>query len=127
MCLNDVYDFCRTPAPTPSAPPVTTPSAPPVTTPSAPPVTTPSSPPVTTPTAAPTEKSQFVCEEWTACVWDHYTAKRAVFSENYTHYACKGSLQDLGLTGYCGGAVGVNTPVTVKVTSPDYYELGSCA
>jgi hypothetical protein len=82
----------------------------------------------TDPTLQPTEQptSGFQCQEWTACVWDHYTGGRAVFSENYTHYACKGSLEDLGLTGYCGGAVGVTTPVTIHTTDVDYYELGGC-
>ena len=99
-----------TAAPVPSPQPVLQPTQPPV--------------PTESPSAKPT--SGFVCEEWTACVWDHYTAKRAVFSENYTHYACKGSLQDLGLTGYCGGAVGDNNPVTVKMTAENYYEKGNC-
>lgn len=81
--------------------------------------------PTELPTAKPT--SGFVCEEFTACVWDHYTSGRAVFSNNYTHYACKGSLEDLGLTGYCGGAVGVTTPVTIHTTDVNYYELGGCA
>ncbi len=112
-----VIYFVRSPDPTPSPPPVTRPSAAPVVKPTSPPVDG---------TEKPTA-GEFTCQDWTACVWDHYTAKRAVFSENYTHYACKGSLQDLGLTGYCGGAVGATDPVPVKMTAPDYYELGTCA
>ena len=90
------------------------------------PVVSPTQPPQPTflPTAKPT--SGFVCQAFTACVWDHYTAGRAVFSQSYTHYAAKGSLDDLGLTGYCGGAPGVTTPVTIHTTADNYYELGSC-
>ena len=85
------------------------------------PVSAPTAPPAPTPVPAnPSPKPT------SACVWDHYTEGRAVFSQAYTHYACKGSLQDLGLTGYCGGAVNVNTPVTVKMTAEGYYEIGSC-
>ncbi len=114
-------------APAPSPAPVTVPTAPPVVKPTLPPAS-PSPKPTYAPSAPPSQKptSSFACQEWTACVWDHYTAKRAVFSENYTHYACKGSLQDLGLTGYCGGAVGNDNPVTVKMTADSYYELGHC-
>ena len=86
----------------------------------------PTSAPVPTPEPTLKPTSGFMCSDWTACVWDHYNAGRAVFSPNYTHYLAKGSLQDLGLTGYCGGAMGVTTPVTVKMTAADYYELGTC-
>jgi hypothetical protein len=82
--------------------------------------------PTSPPALSPKPTTGVTCVEYTACVWDHYTAGRAVFSENYSHYACKGSLQDLGLTGYCGGAVGVTTPVTIKMTADNYYELGQC-
>lgn len=96
------------------------------------PVTLPPSPtlapvpavPSIAPSEAPT--SGFQCQEWTACVWDHYTEGRAVFSDTFTHYVCKGSGDDLGLTGYCGGEVNNNNPVPVKMTSEGYYEKGNC-
>lgn len=90
---------------------------------------TPTGPPVEpVPTLEPTLKptSGFQCQEWSACVWDHYTAGRAIFSTNYQNYWAKGSNDDLGLTGYCGGAVGVNSPVAVKLTADGYYEKGNC-
>lgn len=104
-------------APVPSAAP--TPTGPPVPT-LAPVTASPSLPPTLRPT------SGFQCQEWSACVWDHYTAGRAVFSTNYQNYWAKGSNDDLGLTGYCGGAVGVNTPVAVRMTAEGYYEKGNC-
>jgi hypothetical protein len=102
--------------PTPSESPVVQP----------PTTATPTSAPVeAAPTFAPSESS-YPCQEWTTCVWTHYDAGRAVFSDSYTHYLAKGSLDDLGLTLYCSGEAGNNSPVTVKMTADDYYELGSC-
>ena len=100
-----------TAAPTPTGPPV--PTLAPVT-----------AIPSVLPTLKPT--SGFVCQEWSACVWDHYTAGRAVFSTNYQNYWAKGSNDDLGLTGYCGGAVGANSPIAVRMTANGYYEKGNC-
>lgn len=78
-----------------------------------------------TPVANTTAKA-FPCTEATACVWSHYLAGRAVFSPDYLHYWAKGSNQDLGLTGICGGAPGAYGPITVKNTAAGYYEKGSC-
>jgi fibronectin type 3 domain-containing protein len=69
----------------------------------------------------------FPCTEATACVWDHFSAGRAVFSPNFLSYLAKGSNQDLGLTGFCGGAFGANAPITLKNSAPNFYEKGLCA
>lgn len=122
--VKDLIDHIRGGA-SPSVPTSSPISLPPSPTPPPVPTLEPSYPfPTSDPTLKPT--SGFSCTEWTACVWDHYNAGRAVFSSNYQHYLCKGSLQDLGLTGYCGGAVGVTGPVTVKLTAADFYEIGAC-